>query len=355
MYLYNNSYINPKTFQKSKRTPDFDNLIKVINREKPRRPTLFEFVMNQEIYDALTEHIQYDLNDPLLQHKKMADAFRIAGYDFVAMPGSRFYFETNRPGPAYLKTFSLNDVGVICDRPSYENYKWPDPDSYDYSVLDQIAGYIPDGMKIIACDPYGVLEQVTHLTGYDNLCYMLADDPGLVKELFDQVGSRLVRYHEICAGFKSVAAHFLGDDWGFNSQTMISHGHLRKYVTPWHKKAVETIHAAGKIAILHSCGNLGGMMEDVIEDLRYDAKHSFEDKIVRVEDAYDLYGKRIALLGGIDLDFLCRSTPEEVYNRSASMLEKTGSVGYALGSGNSIPGYVPIGNYLAMNAAAVFQ
>jgi uroporphyrinogen decarboxylase len=67
-----------------------------------------------------------------------------------------------------------------------------------------------------------------------------------------------------------------------------------------------------------------------------------------VEEAYSLYGSRIAILGGIDVDFLCRSSPIEIKKRTDKLLDLTKSGGYALGSGNSIPDYVPIENYLAM-------
>ncbi|MEI8194724.1 MAG: uroporphyrinogen decarboxylase family protein, partial [Phycisphaerae bacterium] len=66
------------------------------------------------------------------------------------------------------------------------------------------------------------------------------------------------------------------------------------------------------------------------------------------------YGRRIAIMGGIDLDFLVRRTPDEIYRRSKAMLERAQDRGsFALGSGNSIPEYVPQENYLAMIRAAV--
>ncbi len=37
-----------------------------------------------------------------------------------------------------------------------------------------------------------------------------------------------------------------------------------------------------------------------------------------VEEAYDRYHSRIAILGGIDLDFVCRSTPEQIYQTRQS-------------------------------------
>jgi len=326
------------------------------SRKKPSRPTLFEYFMCDEMYDALTSHIPYDKSDVLFPYKKIIDAYRIAGYDYATIQGSDFHFESERHLKDGKKSISANEGAIITDRESFEKYDWPDPESYDYSRLEKLNKYLPEGMKIIAADASGILEVVITLVGYDNLCYMLIEDTELVQDIFDEVGSRMVRYHEICAGFDSVGGTIFGDDWGFNSQTMFSPNDLRKYLFPWHIKQVEAVHAAGKKAILHSCGNLQAVFDDIIDDIKYDAKHSYEDKILPVEEAYDKYGSRIAIVGGLDVDFICRSTPEEVYNRAAAMFGKT-SVrgGYALGSGNSIPYYVPEKNYLAMIAAAVMN
>jgi len=105
---------------------------------------------------------------------------------------------------------------------------------------------------------------------------------------------------------------------------------------------------------MHSCGQFKLLWDDIIDDIKMDAKHSYEDTILPVEEAYEQYGSRIAILGGIDMDFLCRSTPEAVYKRSKAMIERTRARGgYALGTGNSIPDYIPAESYDAMRRAAV--
>jgi uroporphyrinogen decarboxylase len=180
---------------------------------------------------------------------------------------------------------------------------------------------------------------------------MIYEDEELVKAIFDEVGSRLLRFYEIVSSIASIGALIVNDDWGFKTQTMLSPETLRQLVFPWHKKTIETIHRNSKYAILHSCGNLADVMDDVIVDMRYDAKHSFEDLILPVEKAWESYHQRIAILGGIDMDFLVRSNVDAIKSRSVNMLKLTGCEGYALGSGNSIPSYVPIENYLAMICA----
>jgi len=330
--------------------PEFENLLKVLKRQRPDRPTLFELFLNGSFYERLTgkklgaegkDWIWGDVNPVIIE------AFRIAGYDYATAAGSAMKFET--PAIEKKATISLNAGNVICDRASFELYNWPQPDSYDYSRLDTAKDLMPAGMKLIIYGPCGVLENVISLVGFERLCMLLVDDPALVKEIFDAVGSRLVRYYEICANYDSVGALISNDDWGFKTATMLSPADMRKYAFPWHRKIVKAIHSAGKPAILHCCGNLEQVADDIIDDLKYDAKHSFEDVIIPVERAYEKWGDRIAILGGIDIDFICRSTPGQVERRCREMLAKTDKKGgYALGTGNSVPEYIPYENYLAM-------
>ena len=90
-------------------------------------------------------------------------------------------------------------------------------------------------------------------------------------------------------------------------------------------------------------------MEELIS-AGIDAKHSNEDAIAPYDEWISRYGKRIGLFGGIDTDLLCRMSHDDIYEHvleSASRFRKTAN-GYALGSGNSIPPYVPSEGYLAM-------
>jgi len=331
--------------------PKFDCLLQVLNREVPERPTLFEFFLNDPLYLKLSDFDEYPEYGSLAWHQLLIQAFGRAGYDYATVRGA-FKFTFPVKEVEHKASRSMSETGVIADRAGFEAYPWPDPDKHDYSMLDQLAPCLPDGMKVIVCGPGGVLENVMALVGYEPLCFMLLDDPELVSDLFAAVGARLVRHYEIAARYASVGALISNDDWGFNTQTMLPPELMRTYVFPWHRRIVEVIHAAGKPALLHSCGNLDEVMDDIIDDMHYDAKHSYEDKICPVEDAYERWGRRIATLGGLDLDFICRSTPAEVTARAQAMLARVATRGgYALGTGNSVPYYVPEENYYAMTSA----
>ncbi len=328
------------------REPCFDNLLKVLSRQTPDRPTLFEFFLNPGLYEYLADDT-FSCGDFTSQYDVVIKAFLTAGYDYASLKGSEFGFPVKDHDRK--KTISVNDGAVITDRKEFENYKWPEPEDFDYSRLDKCRKILPEGMKIIVWGPGGVLENVTDLVGYDNLCFMLAEDPELVSDICEAVGTRLIKYYEICAKYETVGALISNDDWGFQTQTLLAPYDLRKYIFPYHKRIVETIHASGKPAILHSCGNLAEVWEDIIEDMKYDGKHSYEDDILPVEEAYVKYHKRIAILGGMGMDFMCRSTPDVIVKRCREMLELSkGCRSYALGTGNSVPDYMPYLNYFAM-------
>jgi len=94
-------------------------------------------------------------------------------------------------------------------------------------------------------------------------------------------------------------------------------------------------------------------MDDVIA-LGINAKHSNENAIAPYDQWISLYGDRIGLLGGFDVDLLCLNEPTEivdiVFEKGSRF--RAAANGYALGSGNSIPDYVPVDGYLAMIEAA---
>lgn len=333
------------------RKPDFErNLLRVLRKEKPDRATLFELFLNDDYYQRLAGRTPPD-NSPLEMLKLRVDAFTAAGYDYTTTHASSFHFRSN--ARAHGKTVSLNDGATITDWKSYEAYPWEDPGTYDTSVLLQIAPYLPEGMKLMVMGPGGVLENIISLTGYDNLCLMLYDDPALVEAIATQVGQALCRYYEAIAGYDTVGFLCSNDDWGFNTQTMLAPEQMRQYIFPWHQRIVSIAHHHAKPCILHSCGYFAEVIEDVINVMGYDGRHSYEDTILPVEQAYEQLVGRIAVMGGMDVDFMVRGTPEAIYDRSASMLQRTlERGGYCLGTGNSVPTYIPYDHYLAMIRAA---
>jgi uroporphyrinogen decarboxylase len=311
--------------------------------------------LNEPLYARVVPELTDEPDAPSAAHKRQMIAYCRLGYDYTTFRVPGFDLNTAYTAQRKEKTISLNEGSLIHSRADFDAYEWADPDAADWDSIRRLAQDLPAGMKLIVYGPNGVLENAIDLVGYERLCLMLYDDPQLAHDIFEQVGARLVRYYERAARCACVGACISNDDWGFKTQTLLSTAALRRFVFPWHKRIVETVHAAGKPVILHSCGHFAKIMDDIADDIRFDGRHSYEDTIMPVEDAYEQYRGRIAILGGIDVDFVCRSTPEEVYARSKAMLERSSHGGYALGTGNSVPDYVPDANYFAMLRAALEQ
>lgn len=332
-----------------KREPNFENIQKILRNGIPDRPTLFEFILGNNVCQKLTG-LEEDGENKNAYLKMQIKAFERAGYDYYLVPTWHTDTLVFPKGKSQTeKSRSQNEGALITDRESFEKYEWPDPDMGNYDIYSELGKQIPDGMKLIACGYGGVLENATDIVGYENLCMISMMDEEFTKSICDEIGSRLLKFYEIVSSIDSVGAIISNDDWGFKSQTMFAPEMLKKFIFPWHKKILESAHKNGKPVILHSCGNLSDVMDDIIEEIKFDGKHSYEDEITPVEEAYELWGNRIAILGGIDVDYISRNTPLDIYKRSKEMLERTDyRGGYGLGSGNSIPDYVPFDNYLAM-------
>jgi uroporphyrinogen decarboxylase len=320
------------------REPDFNNILKVLARKTPDRPTLFEFYINNRVSGILSGMKSESTWDCSWNYEMNIKAMERAGYDYITLHGSDFDYPHLPEGQGYL----------IYDQKSLDAYQFMDPYKADYSRLMKCEKLLPKNMKIIAFGPGGVLENIMMLVGYENMCVIMYEEPALFKKICDEVGQRLVVYYEKCLQYDSVGGIMANDDWGFKTGTMLSPDDLRRYIFPYHKKIVDMAHRSGRPAILHSCGNLLDVMDDIIDDMKYDAKHSFEDNILKVEDAYVKYGNRIAILGGIDLDFMTRKTADEITKRCNNLITLTQFKGYALGTGNSIPDYIPYENFTAM-------
>jgi len=91
------------------------------------------------------------------------------------------------------------------------------------------------------------------------------------------------------------------------------------------------------------------IMEDLITTVGIDGKHSFEDAIIPAVEFQRRYGDRIATLGGVDINILAAASPQRVRAYTRSQISACAPRGrYAAGSGNSIPSYIPVENYLTM-------
>ena len=282
------------------------------------------------------------------------------GYDFVRFeeplpfPNARIVAKDTGADKAKDRFWVDLHQGAIMNWQDFENYPWPKIEEMDFFRFEYINGHLPEGMGFITCHGAGIFEHLSQLMSYEQLSFALYDQPDLVRAVADSVGERLLKFYEHLLDLDRVIAIFQGDDMGFRTGTLIAPDDLRKYILPWHKKFAALVHQRQRPYFLHSCGNLEAIMEDLIADVAIDGKHSYEDVIIPVHEFQQRYGDRIAVLGGLDINILTEATPDQVREKTRFLIETCGTRGrYAVGSGNSIPSYIPAANYLAMVDEAV--
>jgi len=243
-------------------------------------------------------------------------------------------------------------TGVIADWSDFRAYGWEDPETIaeeGNAGLEWVCDHVPPGMGVVTGQGK-VLEPVMWLMGIKNFYVSLYKQPDLVDAMFRKIGElSTARFRLAAKTSRKIVAFWGSDDWGYRNGLMISPAMMRRWVFPVHRQQAEIVHSRGSLYILHSCGNLKMIMDDMIDYVKVDAKHSFEDTYLPVTEAKKLYGGRIGLIGGVDMDVLSRRSVAEIREYVSHVLKvcKPGG-GYCLGSGNTIANYVPLENYLTM-------
>lgn len=249
----------------------------------------------------------------------------------------------------HQRAWTNQHEGTITSWEDFERYDWPSPEEVDFFPLEYMCAHLPDGMGFVTCHAAGVFEHVSQIMSIEGLCIASYEQPDLVAAVFDRVGGLMEAYYERLFGLENLVAILQGDDMGFRTGTLIAPDDIKRYALPWHKRLAQRTHEAGLPYFLHSCGNLETLIDDLIDDVGIDGKHSYEDAIIPVEKFQERYGEKLAVLGGVDINRLSAGTPDEVRAHTRYLVERCGARGrYAIGSGNSIPSYVPFENYLAM-------
>ena len=337
-----------KSFQ-----PDYQNLLSVLNNQRPKRLPLYEHHIDLPFISKVlgTELILTKGNLAGLK-----DYYReIIGF-WLDMTYDGFDFEAAicdiLPGHGAIMG---GMKGPIQTREDFEKYPWaeiPKIFKETYSPhFEAIRATLPPGMKAYGGCGYGIFEASQDLVGYEPLCIMQLMDPDLFADLFVKIGDLWCElWSWVIENYSDIFVFYrMGDDLGHKTSTMLDPEVIRQHILPQFKRIIDLVHSSGKKFLLHSCGNIFPLMDDII-GLGIDAKHSNEDQIAPFETWIKNYNDRIGLFGGFDLNLLVLETPETIYNtvlKQGTVYRNTAK-GYGLGSGNSIPGYIPVEGFSAM-------
>jgi len=370
-------------------SPVFQELEKVLKGQKrPEKVHFVELLVDYEIMEFIMSELMgkklpYSEVQDIKQRKinKFAEDHRVVlltdeeekifikryiefyyqmGYDYVPermaheylksmiMPKVRIGKDTALISKKRGREWVEEGLGVINSWEDFEKFPWERMQIDLGNYCEFLTKNLPSGMKIVV--ESSLYEQVLEkFLGYEGLFYLFYDQPDLVEAVINRWGEIIYEFYENIISLEITGAIFHADDLGYKTGTMVSPDILRKLVLPWFKKYASLAHQHRKMYWYHCCGNVLEVMEDLVEEVKIDAFHSFQDVIIPVVEFKKRYGNRIAVLGGVDMDKLARLDNRSLRNYIRDILDECMPSGrYALGSGNSIANYIPVKNYLVM-------
>lgn len=308
--------------------------------------TVINSILNRNITELLTAGDDKSLHE----YFRLYSAFHTDhGYDTFSFEGC--FTELVQQGEGLMGLAG----SIINTLEDFNNYPWEDLTSQYFEkfgpMFNAITETLPDGMKLVGGVGNGMFETIQDFVPFTSLCYLEIDNPELFSMLWNKIGEslqliwkRLLKEHS-----NMFAVCRFGDDLGFKASTLIKPDTIRTHVLPWYRNIIKLIHSYGKPFLLHSCGSIFDVMEDIIETTKIDAKHSNEDAIAPMTVWLEKYGKRIGNFGGIDMDILCRENEQGIRSYVTERYNELKKYpGTAIGSGNQIADYVPPENFQAM-------
>ena len=153
--------------------------------------------------------------------------------------------------------------GIISSWEDFDKFPWPDPAAADFSCLEFYDKVLPRDMRTFAV--IDLWESVRALLGFAPFCFLLYEDPPLVREVTRKVAEYDLALVRSYCDFDCHAVVYISDDFGHKTAPMMAPKVIREYFLPWHKRFADEAHARGKFVFFHSDGYILDIIPDLIE------------------------------------------------------------------------------------------
>lgn len=186
----------------------------------------------------------------------------------------------------------------------------------------------PPHRLLIGEHPFALYERAWLLAGLQNLLESMTTRPALIEELVGRIGDFEL---SIARGYirLGVEAAWISDDYGMTTAPMFSPAMWRRFIRPTLGKLVECYHQAGVIVILHSCGSLTSLVDDLIE-VGIDVLDPLQPGCNRLDLIRARTAGRMCLCGGVEASTLLagdvRKTSADTQRRIAELAAEGGYI-----------------------------
>ncbi len=180
---------------------------------------------------------------------------------------------------------------------------------------------------LFPCVDFGLFENTWQPLGFERFTVALKRERSWLRSMIDFHTDLYCELLEAVAD-AGIPGIIYGDDLAYRSGPMLNPRLLEELYGDPMRRLVERAHAVGLKILMHSCGNVTGLLE-WLTGCGFDAIHPLEPTAgVDLAGAKRQVGDRICLVGNLDIThLLVEGTREEVFDAVRKAVEEAGAGG----------------------------
>lgn len=244
--------------------------------------------------------------------------------------------------------------GCILPEPTLAGYRFPDPlqPRYFEDIPAKLAKY-GDRYRVFMLG-FSLYERAWTLRGMENLMMDMVESPAFVHELFNAIADYNITHIREALRY-DIDAVLFGDDWGQQVGLQMGYARWKEFIYPALKRTYAVVRNAGKSVMIHSCGDVDELFDDLIE-IGVQCFNPFQPEVMDVWSLVPRYRGRLAFHGGLSTQrTLPHGTVADVLAESRRLLELGRAGGYIFAPAHAVEGDVPLENLLAFIETAQAQ
>ena len=243
------------------------------------------------------------------------------------------------------------DIGVVKGqvliRPTLKGYIFPDPLApYIFEHIEESINKFGDRFRIFGIG-FSLYERAWVMRGLQTLLMDFYDNPNFVHLLLNSIADYNITQIKEALKYDIDGVMF-GDDWGQQHGLQMGPKLWYEFIYPVLKRMYSVVTAAGKKVIIHSCGDVDELFDDLVS-IGLNCFNPFQPEVMDVATLVPQYRGRLAFYGGMSTqNTLPYGTVDDVCRETLKLLELGREGGYIFSPAHDVPKDVPLENMLAM-------
>ena len=239
-----------------------------------------------------------------------------------------------------------NVRGQVLAEPTLDGYEFPNPrDPRFFADVPAKIERHGDRFRVFQIG-FSLYERAWTLRGLEALMTDFIDHPAFVHELLAASAEYNIAQVREALRYDIDAVYF-GDDWGQQRGLQMGPAIWHEFILPQLRRMYRVVRAAGKFVMIHSCGDVDELFDDLIE-AGVDCFNPFQPEVMDVFALLPQYRGRLAFHGGLSTQrTLPFGTVDEVRAETRRLVELGRAGGYVFAPAHDVEGDVPLENILA--------